>query len=241
MAIYTSSYDWMRNDYNVDIKVGGWIFPTVEHAFQSFKTNDQDIISELTECSVKEARKIGHSLELPSDWDDKKVKVMTILLRKKFEDTDLMQKLVNTGSEHIIADMKDLFWGDVDGTGANYFGLILEDIRKECKIILGEESEVKEDSFDYPTEMEDNILNIIEEDATVGVGIVRVFLDIKKILPYLKGELLEVQADRLIEMGLLDESAVKLQKDSLLTIAKNVDKVLELIKELDDEEDYYCF
>lgn len=144
--IFVNEIDWMHNNYPVDIKVGGLVYPTVEHAYQAAKFDDLNIkqkIADLPASKVKRAKDIGRKTKgINPEWNYVKATVMKMLIRQKFfsrEDLGLL--LINTGNAAIVfKSNSDVFWGRT-GTdeycGDNVLGEILEDIREELNFFLG--------------------------------------------------------------------------------------------------------
>ena len=59
---FRDRYDFLSNFYSAPINVNGQLWPTVEHAFQGFKTTNL----ETREC----IRKPRHALDRPSAQDE---------------------------------------------------------------------------------------------------------------------------------------------------------------------------
>ena len=69
-----------------------------------------------------------------SDWEEVKNKVMyEIVLAKFTQNSDLKEKLLATGDEHLEEGNTwgDTIWGTVDGVGENRLGKILMRVRDE--------------------------------------------------------------------------------------------------------------
>lgn len=114
-------------------------YPSVEHAYQAQKTlnvNDQIIV-----CKCKtpaEAKKLGRKLKMRHDWDKVKVDIMRDLLRFKFGQGDLLQKLLATGDTELIEGnwWGDRFWGVCNGVGENMLGKLLMQVRAEYQTAI---------------------------------------------------------------------------------------------------------
>lgn len=110
------------------------MYPTVEHAYQAAKTLDGGVRKSIrTAETAGKAKKIGNSLHLRSDWEDRKLPTMEELLRKKFNLPYLSRKLVGTSGELLIEGNTwgDHYWGVCDGWGENNLGKLLMRIRDE--------------------------------------------------------------------------------------------------------------
>lgn len=130
---FSGKYAFLRNDYPCNIVSNQILYPSVEHAFQAFKTNDPEIIDKIrTANTAIEAKSIGRSVQLPDNWDSIKLSVMESLLLQKFKAFDLKLRLLMTGNSMLVqGDMyKDTYWGVTrHGDGQNHLGLILMKIR----------------------------------------------------------------------------------------------------------------
>jgi predicted NAD-dependent protein-ADP-ribosyltransferase YbiA (DUF1768 family) len=129
--------EWLRNDYRSAITIAAITYRTLEHAYQAAKTSDvatKHLIAQTD--SVREARKIGRSIEQAENFN--RERVMETLQRVKFSTPELSDKLISTGTSDIIMEGYDEFWGTGEcGTGDNMMGDILEKIRKEQSILNG--------------------------------------------------------------------------------------------------------
>lgn len=178
-TINVNDYKWLRNDYVCDgIVVNGITYPSVEFAFQAAKTNDPLVKQAISKAvSVKEAKRIGRSVSLNTNWDDIRGMVMEGLLRKKFtHNEDLANHLINTDDAAIICEGYDEYWGTGEnGNGDNILGQILELIRDELRLEQGmdvvdysddedEEEYINEDDDEEEEDPEDDE----EEDSCLN-------------------------------------------------------------------------
>ena len=138
---FVNSYSFLNNFHPSTIFVNGKSYQTVEHAYQAHKassTSEHEIIR----CAADpmEAKRLGKAVILPADWDKKRVELMRLLVRKKFENPLLREMLRATGDAELIHDNRfnDRFWGVCRGSGENWLGCILEETRQE---IFDEEKE----------------------------------------------------------------------------------------------------
>jgi ribA/ribD-fused uncharacterized protein len=117
------------------IEVMGTIWKTSEHYFQARKFKNPDLMLAVMDAnSPMKAADIGRDQnnQLRDDWEDIKVEVMREAVFAKFtQHNKLKNLLISTGCEIIIEESPyDYFWGEgADGTGMNYLGKILMDIR----------------------------------------------------------------------------------------------------------------
>ncbi|MEF2278318.1 NADAR family protein [Deinococcus sp. YIM 134068] len=116
------------------IRVRGMRYPTVEHAFQACKTEDpaeRAVIAALP--TPAEARRAGQRLTLRPGWEDLKEEVMLAMLRVKFRQPDLRERLLATGDAALVEEnaWRDRFWGVYRGHGLNRLGVLLMQVREE--------------------------------------------------------------------------------------------------------------
>ena len=123
---------------------GNWpnlgVFPSAEHAYQAMKVPlaDRQIF---VECSTPgKAKRLGSSVELPSDWNARRVTAMARVLRAKFrQSSELRALLIATKSRYLeeTNDWKDCFWGvDHKLGGANKLGELLMILRSQLRTSL---------------------------------------------------------------------------------------------------------
>lgn len=89
-------------------------YPSVEHAYQAAKTKDLRIRRKIRACRTPgEAKRIGRTVSLRKDWDEIRLNVMDILVRRKFENPALKEKLLATGDEVLVEGnhWHDTYWG----------------------------------------------------------------------------------------------------------------------------------
>jgi N-glycosidase YbiA len=125
---FRGDYDFLSNFYPSPVKLGGVVFPTAEHAFQAAKCAYADDVVRVTNASTpKEARAIGRQVTMREGWDDVKYDVMKAIIRNKFDNDDIMHRLVMTGDEEImeVNSWGDTTWGICQGEGSNWLGIIL--------------------------------------------------------------------------------------------------------------------
>ena len=132
-----ATYGWLSNFAPSPIRVGDFVYPTVEHAFQVAKTQIILWRQRIREAATpKEAKRLGRQCPLRSDWDRDKIQTMFKLVWAKFaQNPDLAHRLDATGDRYIEEDSPwDSFWGTgYGGKGQNHMGTILMDIRHELR------------------------------------------------------------------------------------------------------------
>ena len=125
---FRNEYWFLSNMYPCEIRVNGLVFTCAEACFQSFKTTDVNERKKFQGIDGFEAKKLGRSVSLRSDWNDIRIEVMSRVIHAKFkQNPDLTKKLQDTGDLLIIEDntWKDTFWGRCNSKGYNLLGQIL--------------------------------------------------------------------------------------------------------------------
>ncbi|GAA5534786.1 NADAR family protein [Deinococcus aluminii] len=131
---FRGQYAFLSNFEPAVIRVRGMRYPTVEHAFQACKTEnlaERAVIAALP--TPAEARQAGQQVTLRPGWDDMKEEVMLAMLRVKFRQPDLRERLLATGDAALVEDnaWRDRYWGVYRGQGLNRLGVLLMQVREE--------------------------------------------------------------------------------------------------------------
>lgn len=133
----SEEHAWLSNFELVDIEYKGAIYPSVEHAYQSAKSDDPAWKLKCQDRNIKPGKIKTISKDIPSvdNWVSIRVDVMRECVRKKMVQEPYRQKLIDTGHVHIQEGNHwyDAFWGvrTDTGKGQNYLGRIIMDIRDE--------------------------------------------------------------------------------------------------------------
>jgi ribA/ribD-fused uncharacterized protein len=120
-------------------RLDGKTWPTSEHYFQAQKFDDAAYREKIrTATSPMIAARLGRSrkVKIRRDWESAKLDVMRRAVRAKFEaHEELRTLLLSTGDKKIVeAATRDDFWGcGADGSGKNWLGRILMEIRDELR------------------------------------------------------------------------------------------------------------
>jgi ribA/ribD-fused uncharacterized protein len=137
---FKGEYFFLSNFYECEIKYDGLEYSCVENAFQAQKTlYPADRVMFSGNLSPSIGKRLGRSAKLRSDWENIKDYVMKDLIRIKFKNPELREKLLATGDEILVEGntWNDHYWGKCDGYGYNMLGQILmlirDEIRKEIK------------------------------------------------------------------------------------------------------------
>ena len=133
ITLFRGDFAFLSNFQKCQVEFEGDVYPTVEHAFQAAKTFDKEERQKiLSTASPVMAKRIGRRVCLRDDWEDVKCDIMLELLKSKFSDSELKEKLLATGDAELIEGNNhgDRFWGQVNGEGKNTLGLLLMKVRE---------------------------------------------------------------------------------------------------------------
>jgi ribA/ribD-fused uncharacterized protein len=135
MAItwFRGQYDFLSNFYENPVTVNGITYRNSEAAFQAQKCPER--ANEFSDLTGKEAKKLGRKVNLREDWNEARISVMEEVLKAKFKDETLKQKLIATGDSMLVEgnNWGDRYWGVVNGNGKNNLGLLLMKVREDIK------------------------------------------------------------------------------------------------------------
>ena len=127
----------MSNFYSTPVLYHGLRFENSEAAFQAAKCPDR--MRDFCGLNPSEAKRLGRSVELRTDWEAVKYDVMYQICMAKFlQNQDLAQKLIKTGNAELVEGNTwgDTVWGVCDGVGENNLGKILMRIREELRCLV---------------------------------------------------------------------------------------------------------
>jgi len=131
---FTGEFTFLSNFYPSTLLYRGHVFKTAEHAYQASKCSTQSEIEVIKSAPTPvEAKKLGKSMILPPGWDEIKIQNMREIIKSKFENPFLRERLKETGHQEIRNEnsFHEKFWGTSKGEGLNWFGVILMDVRRE--------------------------------------------------------------------------------------------------------------
>lgn len=133
MAItsFTGGQSWLDNSYEEPLTYNGITYTNAEAAFQAQKTTDKEIKKAFSNMSGEIAKKFGHMLKLPENWEKDKHDIMYRILVAKFQCKYLAHLLIATGDEMLVYTGGDDYWGLSKGHGSNILGEILMLIRSQ--------------------------------------------------------------------------------------------------------------
>ena len=133
---FRNKYYFLSNMYPCDMKVKindqEYTFSCLESVYQGHKCLQR--INEFINLDGYSSKKLGKIVKLRKDWDDVKVDLMKSLLRIKFNNPELKEKLISVEGEIVETNnWGDRFWGKCYGKGLNILGNLLMELREEYK------------------------------------------------------------------------------------------------------------
>ena len=140
ITVFDGEFAFLSNFYSSPITISGETYPTVEHAFQAFKTYDIEERKKIAAAPTPgKAKRMGRNVVLRPDWEEIKEDIMAICLKAKFNIPELRDKLLATGDEELIEGntWHDNTWGNCvcqkcqDIPGRNMLGMLLMKLRTE--------------------------------------------------------------------------------------------------------------
>jgi ribA/ribD-fused uncharacterized protein len=140
---------WYKDVYLPDDQL---VYSTNEHAYQAAKTDDLDIRRVIKDSKTpRDAKALGRNIDIRSNWNIERCKVMLYINRIKYTYSDMETLLLSTGTQKLVEgnEWHDNFWGIcscqsctqelITDTrfGKNWLGKILMLIRLEIQIKKG--------------------------------------------------------------------------------------------------------
>lgn len=130
-------YGFLSNLYKESLVFEDITFPTAEHAYQYGKFSDEDVRDWAMKAPKPHLLAIlAHGLfswDIVKNWSKIKIIRMFEVLKVKFSEPELREKLLATDNAILIEDSKtDSFWGiGKSGKGKNMLGKLLMKLREE--------------------------------------------------------------------------------------------------------------
>ncbi|MBK8631935.1 MAG: NADAR family protein [Sphingomonadales bacterium] len=139
IAGFFGDYRFLSNFWLAPVPMYGATYPSVEHAYQAAKSSSADErLAMLRAAGSAAAKALGRRVTLRPDWEAAKTHFMLALVRRKFADPVLGNRLIATGHAAIFEETtrwNDTVWGivacPVGYRGGNRLGQILESVRDE--------------------------------------------------------------------------------------------------------------
>lgn len=132
---FKNDYGWLSNFALCEIRFNGMLFASVEHAYMSAKSHDEEWKKFCLDSnnSAGKVKRKSKKIVLREDWNEMKVLVMKELLEQKFSQSPFKNLLLDTGNIPIEEGnyWGDVFWGvDIrSNEGENQLGKLIMDIR----------------------------------------------------------------------------------------------------------------
>lgn len=132
---FREEYEFLSNFYPTKVVFDGITYYNAEAAYQAQKCFLQADRLRFSLLSADEAKRLGQKIEIRSDWDEIKYRVMEQVVYAKFaQNPTLAQDLLDTANKPL---KEGNTWGDVywginlrTGEGENNLGKILMDLRE---------------------------------------------------------------------------------------------------------------
>lgn len=133
MYAFLGNRYFLSNGYECPLTYEGIEYPSAEAAYNAQKSEDIEIRNQFCNLTWKQARELGQKIKLRDGWDGMRDEIMLNVIRAKFENHELRERLLQTKDEHLeeVNDFGDTYWGTVDGIGENKLGKILMKVREE--------------------------------------------------------------------------------------------------------------
>lgn len=138
---FKGEYGFLSNFYNTDIVYKGLVYPNAEAAFQAQKCISEEAKLKYTQkMNPYIAKQLGkREPDLPNNWKDISYTIMLNIIRIKFENPILKQKLIATGDTFLEEGntWHDNKWGHCKCSKCrnkkveNLLGKILMQVRNE--------------------------------------------------------------------------------------------------------------
>jgi ribA/ribD-fused uncharacterized protein len=134
-------YGVFSNLYRRPMMFEGQNFPTAEHAYQYAKPREDKVRQWLMVAPSPSLLAIAaHGLlswDISPGWSkDRRRRMGNVVLAKFYQNPDLQEILLATGDARIVESATvdnevNRRWGEVNGKGQNWLGLILMDVRAQ--------------------------------------------------------------------------------------------------------------
>ena len=134
IVYFREEYEFLSNFYPTKVMFEGITYYNAEAAYQAQKCSRYEDRFQFAHMSADEAKRLGQKIEIRSDWDEIKYRVMEQVVYAKFaQNPTLAQALLDTADKPL---KEGNTWGDVywginlrTGEGENNLGKILMALR----------------------------------------------------------------------------------------------------------------
>jgi len=133
---FRGEYAFLSNFFPTLTEFEGLTYLSSEAAYQAAKTTDEKIRMNFIQMTGAESKRYGKTITLRDDWEDIKLDVMREVIFNKFSSNkELRDKLLKTGEAKLVEGNTwgDSWWGIYSGTGENWLGRILMEVRDILK------------------------------------------------------------------------------------------------------------
>lgn len=136
---FKDEYRWLSNFYPCRVLFRGELYQSVEYAYMSAKSQDEEWKEMCREAKEKpgQIKQKSRQLALVPNWEVIKIEVMRACLEFKFSQEPLKTWLLETGDKNLQEGNTwgDTFWGiDLEtGEGENNLGKLIMDIRANLR------------------------------------------------------------------------------------------------------------
>ena len=137
---FTGTFEFLSNFLAQPVIYNNRAYKSAEHAYQAAKPLLPEVHDLIQEAKTpRDARHLGGLCELRPDWREVKLQVMEDILRYKFSQPHLQERLLATGDKILIEGntWKDRFWGcereSGKWVGENHLGKLLMKLRDEIR------------------------------------------------------------------------------------------------------------
>lgn len=135
IKVFKGDYAFLSNSFPCTIEIDGLVYSSAEAAFWAQRVKDEKARRKYTRLNPNKAREKGMQAEPIDDWEDIKLDVLMKVLKIKFSDPELKEKLLSTGNAKLINTntYRDEYYGMYLGKGRNKLGVTLMSLRDELK------------------------------------------------------------------------------------------------------------
>lgn len=130
---FQGEYRWLSNFVECDIEYNGFIYPSVENAYQAAKMKYKEDSLKFLIVTSGQAKRLAKTLPIRDDWGNVKIYYMREFLIQKFSQKPFRDLLMNTCGLDIIEGNSwgDKYWGVCLKTnnGQNNLGKLIMGIR----------------------------------------------------------------------------------------------------------------
>lgn len=130
---FQGEYHWLSNFEECGIEYNGFIYPSVENAYQAAKMKNKEDVLKFLNLTSGQAKQLSKTLPIRNDWGNLKIYYMREFLIQKFSQKPYRDLLMDTCGLDIIEGNHwgDKYWGVCLKTnnGQNNLGKLIMSIR----------------------------------------------------------------------------------------------------------------